>query len=108
MSDLAYRQSKIQEKRKTTPWREFVMEICSRMPSSFYKNSGLISRYPESDRIRHIVKQSQFEENRDSLAYLESTGDFFFDFSSLFMEVPHGNVLHYALNENSDFSDVVL
>ena len=29
MPDLLYRQTKIQEKRKQTPWREFVMEMAS-------------------------------------------------------------------------------
>ena len=38
MSNLAYRQQKIQEKRKQTPWRDFVMEIASWYPIVFGKS----------------------------------------------------------------------
>jgi len=50
MPDLSYRQKKIQEKRKQTPRREFLKEIASWFQLSFYKNNGIISRYPETDR----------------------------------------------------------
>lgn len=48
MSNLQYRQEKIQEKRKQTPWRDFVMEICSWMPVMFYNINGRISRFPKT------------------------------------------------------------
>ena len=51
MSNLQHRQAKIQAKRKTTPWREFVMEIASWFPLNIYKHGGFISRYPDTDRV---------------------------------------------------------
>jgi hypothetical protein len=56
MQDINKRELKIQEKRKNTPWREFLMEIVSRQRVTFYKNNGLISRYPETERIGTIIK----------------------------------------------------
>lgn len=38
MADLKYRQEKIQQKRKNTPRRDFVLEITSRKSLMFYKN----------------------------------------------------------------------
>jgi hypothetical protein len=61
MSKLVQRQSLIQEKRKNTPWREFVMEICSWFPLMFYKNNGKIGRYFPNNRITNtIVEFSQY------------------------------------------------
>jgi hypothetical protein len=52
MQDLTYRQQKIQEKRKLTPWRTFLLEIASRYGYGFYKNGGGISRFsPSIQRI---------------------------------------------------------
>jgi hypothetical protein len=60
MSNIAHRQQKIQEKRKKTPWREFVRDICSWYQITFYKNQGQISRYPESDRIGKLLPAINF------------------------------------------------
>jgi len=51
MSNLSYRQEKIQVKRKATPWRDFVMEIASRMPVIFYKIDNNVSRFPDTSRL---------------------------------------------------------
>jgi hypothetical protein len=56
MSNLQYRQTRIQDRRKQTPWRDFVMEICSWYNFALYKNNGSISRYPEVDRNKNIVQ----------------------------------------------------
>ena len=66
MSNLSYRQQKIQGKRKQTPWRDFVMEICSWMPIILYKNNGLISVYPDNGKIS-IIENSEFHNNREYL-----------------------------------------
>lgn len=73
---LKQRQAKIQAKRKTTPWRKFVMEIGSRNPLSYYKHKdiSLISRYPPSNRISKIEKYEEFvddEINRYNQSYPE-------------------------------------
>jgi malate synthase len=51
MTNLEQRNQKLQEKRKNTPWREFVKEIGSRLPIFLYKNNKMISRYPATERI---------------------------------------------------------
>lgn len=48
MSNLTHRQSIIQEKRKQTLWRDFVMEICSWYPMVFSKDYGKPSRFPKT------------------------------------------------------------
>lgn len=61
MSNLDYRQKKIQEKRKKTPWREFVMEIASRVPLMFYKlDNGDISALDSTGRVD--IKHFEFFE----------------------------------------------
>ena len=60
MTDLQHRKQKIQEKRKQTPWREFVKQIASWQPNVFYKVDGLTSRFPRTDRIGNITKYSDF------------------------------------------------
>ena len=56
---LKQRQEKIQEKRKQTPWREFVMEICSWKPLSIHKVDWKLSMYV--DRIWGIISDEDFE-----------------------------------------------
>ena len=48
--NLQQRQEKIQAKRKKTPWRDFVRDICSWYNVNLYKNTGVISRFPETER----------------------------------------------------------
>ncbi len=70
MTNLQYRQKKIQEKRKTTPWREFIKEIASWQPNVFYKFDGVVSRFPRTDRIGNVVKYSTFYEQQNE-AYIQ-------------------------------------
>jgi hypothetical protein len=65
MSNLQYRQTIIQEKRKKTPWRDFVMEIASWCPVNFYKVDGKISRYPNTSRTGELISASDFVEAGD-------------------------------------------
>jgi hypothetical protein len=66
MSHLQKRQSIIQEKRKKTPFRDFVMEICSRYPLMFYKNNGLSSTIRSNDRVK-VTSYKEYEPMRDIL-----------------------------------------
>jgi hypothetical protein len=63
MQDLTYRQQKIQEKRKLTSFRDFLMEICSWFPLNFYKNNGLISIYPPTGRITNVIDSKEYHTN---------------------------------------------
>jgi hypothetical protein len=49
------RQTKIQEKRKKTPFREFLMDIASRYPLNIYKNNSLTSAFPPTERCGNIA-----------------------------------------------------
>jgi hypothetical protein len=62
MSDIKIREDKIKAKRMQTPRRDFLKEITSRLSLLYYKNSGLISRYPETDRVKGVMPFKKFEE----------------------------------------------
>lgn len=57
---LAPWKEKIQQKRKQTPFKEFVKEIASWCPASFYKIDGQISRYPKTERVSKLVPAKTF------------------------------------------------
>ncbi|MDR2190380.1 MAG: hypothetical protein LBP53_04240 [Candidatus Peribacteria bacterium] len=107
MYDLTYRQEKIQEKRKQTPFRDYLKEIVSRQPVGFYKNQGLTSRYPVSDRIGKLVP---FTEEIDPTKFVIETpsSDFFSDLQQLRRLMPLANLCQYdtITNENALYSDL--
>jgi hypothetical protein len=111
MSNLSHRQQKIQEKRKQTPRREFVMEICSWMPLWLSKNGWKVSRYPE-ERMKHLVSNTVFNEQRDALLltqdFYSSNVWFLQSLSALWYEIPFSATIQQWLNENSDYADSVL
>jgi len=51
MKDLNYYKEKIKKKRKKTDFRTYIKEIASHFPILFYKNSGIISKFPETPRV---------------------------------------------------------
>ena len=110
MSNIKQRERKIQEKRKQTPWKVFIKEICSRQPLVFYKNSGKISRYPETWRIGTLISQKDFHDQRDFLVKndlsLERT-NFFESFQLLQKSFNYPNLFHDYINENSDYADIL-
>lgn len=111
MSNLAHRQSLIQAKRKTTPWREFVMEICSWLNLTLYKNSWLISRYPKTDRINNVISVDLFEWERDRLSlwavWYSSWNIFLQEYMKLFTSTTIASLIDFWGNENSMFADSV-
>jgi hypothetical protein len=56
---IAYYEKLIKEKRKKTPFRDFVMELGSWEVLNLYKRDGKICRYPESDRIK-VLDDAEF------------------------------------------------
>jgi len=62
MSNLQKWQTKIQDKRKTTERRDFVMEIGSWLSLGFYKHNAAISRYPVSPRIHNLIAVQKYYE----------------------------------------------
>jgi hypothetical protein len=88
-----------------TPWRDFVMEICSWSPVSFYKNDGKVSVFPESNRIK-IKSNSDYQSYRDELCnkqYSLESEDFFLSMGNLLMQVGMPNVISFFHNENCDY-----
>jgi hypothetical protein len=66
MQDLKIREEKIKEKRKQTPFREYVKEIASRSPLVFHKNNGLVSKYPAVERLGKIIPNKEYQAQRDA------------------------------------------
>lgn len=54
MSRLSYYEQLIQEKRKKTPFREFIKELGSWEVMNLYKRGGRICRYPENNRVKKL------------------------------------------------------
>lgn len=67
MSRIEYFQELIQEKRKKTPFRDFLKELGSWEILNLYKRDGKISRYPESDRIKVLDDK----EYRNASSYIQ-------------------------------------
>lgn len=107
---LKQRQAKIQEKRKSTPWREFVMELCSWYPLVMYKTDGLLSRYPQQERKLQVVLPKQHSELIDDndKIFEEIGADFFQSFQQLFSRVPLSSFFSlYKTIENCEYADIV-
>ncbi len=64
---LKARQEKIQNKRKQTPWREFVKEIASWYTLNLYRNNDLITRYPPVSRNTNIIKDPSISMNCEDI-----------------------------------------
>ena len=109
MPDLTYRQQKIQEKRKQTPFRNFVMEIASWRPLNFYKNLGTFSRYPATSRSPKIIASEVFEQETYDGKYFPLTSEgsnFFENIRQLFLTVPLEAVTKHGVGGNTAFADV--
>lgn len=102
----------IKEKRKKTPFMQFLMEIPSWSPLALYKNEGLISRYPDTPRKPKWMTTQEFDEIRDSLCEYGFSYDFeksfFENFQTLFHSVPLPPTIRHSAWENTEFSDVTL
>ncbi len=107
MPDIKIREEKIKERRKTTIFRDFVREICSRYPATLYKREGLISKFPDIGRVR-ITDVMNFEKWRDGLPYLEydQTLSLFDNIAKLYKIVELPNLFSYGSNENANFTDL--
>ena len=110
MSDLNSRELKMQEIRKKTPWRDFVKEIVWRCPLTFHKNNGIISTYPETERILWVEPFDVFSSHRDELIKFGSEYDFnksFFDnFSLVFNQIRLPALIRYMENSNAEYCDM--
>jgi hypothetical protein len=106
MPSLSYRQQKIQEKRKQTSFRDFVMEIASWRSLTFYKNKEFTSKYPPNDRVQNLVSHKIFVEG-DNVRQDELPIDsgFFSALQSLLQKTAISPTIVFSGSENSIFSD---
>ncbi len=109
MTTLQDRQSKIQDKRKQTPWREFIREVASLFPLNFYKNNNLISVYPPSPRVTVISPKeySHRGSNNMNSSIWDHEGSFFEKLSHLVQNNPTPSVIHFRENDNVDYANCV-
>ncbi|NUJ97744.1 hypothetical protein HGA92_03065 [Candidatus Gracilibacteria bacterium] len=101
---LQYFQEKIKEKRKNTPFREFVMEIASWDSFNFYKNQGLISSYPPSDRVINLVAIGKGEKNSFSQE-IQKDKPFLYQFSEFFKNIEQECFIHHTASENCEYTN---
>lgn len=111
MPSLSHRQSKIQSVRKETSRKQFIKEIASRRPLTFYKQQWWISRYPVSNRIGVLIDSVSYETQRESFEIFgkefDVTRSFFDQFADLFKSIPHDRCFQMGGGENTWFADVV-
>lgn len=109
MTDLSHWQEKIQEVKRTTPFRDFLKEIASLRTLGFYRNGWYPSVYPESQRIQRVVSHAEFEANRDTLTQqwltYDFSKDFFENFKLLFKSIDQPPTWLFEECENCSFSD---
>ncbi len=109
MKDLNYYKQKIQEKRKQTSFRDFLMEILSFVPVVFYKYNNLISKFPPWERVQ-VISIDAFNSSRDRL--IEKSNNYNLDesflknFQNLFQNIQLPALFHYWITSNCDFSEV--
>jgi hypothetical protein len=109
MSSLSHRQQKIQEKRKQTPWREFVMEIISYYSLNLYKKDNTISSF-SPHTYYNIINWLEFEQTRQEYCKLgkEYSWNFLNDFIHLSKIISYPNIASWWNNENSLFAHKIM
>ncbi len=110
MQSLKVWEDKMKEKRKNTPWREFLKEIASWRPLTFYKNGWLTSRYPSSNRI-NISSNDDYNKDYDSFTNFwinyDFDVDFFKNFKKIFLATHLPTTINFVWTENSEYADQV-
>lgn len=109
MNNLQHRQTKIQDVRKQTPWRQFLKEIVSLRSLSLYKNNWHPSVYPDTDRIKWVVSHAEFEASRDALTQhghdYDLSRNFFDNFTELFRSIDQPPTRLFETCDNCEYSD---
>jgi hypothetical protein len=106
MSNIHYYEKLIQEKRKKTPFRDFIMELGSWEWMNLYKRWARITRYPDTGRIK-ILDDDEYKNARSCTREYDDTKSFFENFRSFMDIFPFEHIFHFENNINSDFADGV-
>lgn len=97
---IEYYENLIQAKRKTTPFRKFVLDIASKLPVMFYKRSipsdqwmiAVTSTLPDTPRSANIINGKNYFANREFFMSrwrsYDASKSFFENFSLLFRDIP--------------------
>ena len=109
MSNIAKREEKIKAKRMQTPWRTFLVEICSRAPVVYTKERWQISKFPKSNRIGWIISSADFADTDHILAQdISASGKSFFELLHDIVRDKSFPSMRHLHAENSDYADVVI
>lgn len=113
MKDIKYWENIIKERRKKTPFRKFVKEIASWSPLiMLYRRDNLISRFPDSPRIHHVVNKDDYEALRENFTNhgLDYGVDMPFQeqFQKLFQSIDFSNTISFGKNENTEYADIII
>lgn len=104
MSKISHYEKLIQEKRKKTPFRDFVKELGSWEALNLYRRNGRICRYPETDRVKKLGDNFWIDASSCGRDY-DFSESFFSNFQSLQDSIPLDYILSFGSNENCDFAD---
>ena len=113
MPSLTHRQQKIQEKRKQTPFRDFVKEVCSwKNVIMFYRSEVGIGKYPQAKgREMNLLPFNEYKEkdanNIEFFLEYNNNQPFLEQVSHLYHSYPYSPVNHYGLQENAERGDEV-
>ncbi len=109
MKDLKYFQNIIKQKRKNTPFRDFLKEIASFMPIVLHKRYFWVSRYPDTNRRKNIMTPREFYSGQNSDYFLEYdfSKTFFENFKDLIENTPVLSRMVYEWLENCEYSESV-
>ncbi len=111
MPNLNKWKNKFKERRKKTNFRDYLKEIVSWQPLTFYKNNGKISIFPESNRRKDLVSPQEFGDMMDEhiKAGIEYNFDknFFDNFQKLQDKISFPALRAFGERENSDYADTI-
>lgn len=104
---LKKRQKIIQEKRKNTPFRQYLLEIASWFPLHFYRNQWYISRYPETERTNTLTDVKTYEEIRNEWWWIAYSWSFMNNFKTLINSATLPAMVHGRWATECEYADAV-
>lgn len=105
MSNLTHRQSIIQEKRKKTPWRDFVMESAWWFTYVMHKVKDGVSRYPAWWRFKNFFDAKTYEKKNLLDLEVGEPKNFMNQLELLFIQCPKLQDLSFGEKENSIYAE---
>jgi len=111
MSSINKWKELFQEKRKETKFRDYLKQIVSWQPLTFYKNKWKISIFPETERRNKLISPLEFGEKMDERIKVGLDYNFdinFFDnFQLLQDKIEFPALRAFGERENCDYADTI-